>query len=266
MRFRKMLQGKMRPALMLLCVGLMVLAGYEISKTLIEENNSKTLNEDIQEKAVETVPIPSLEGVDASDERPKEQEEQLPKAPITVDFDVLHEENEDIIAWLYCPDTPINYPVVQSNDNDYYLRRLLDGSYNTAGTLFADYRCASDFTGWISLIYGHNMKNDTMFGTLPDYREQDYFEEHPVMYLLTPTQNYMVELFAGYVTSTTDSIYEAIDTQEERNNILQRSQSQSNFTTDIEVTDDDRLLILSTCSYEYENARYVVLGKLTEIQ
>ncbi len=89
MHFRKMLQGKVRPVLMLLCVSLMVLAGYEISKTLIEENNSKTLNEDIQEKAVETVPAPSLENADTPDAKPQEQEEQLKAAPITVDFDKI---------------------------------------------------------------------------------------------------------------------------------------------------------------------------------
>ena len=64
-------------------------------------------------------------------------------APITVDFERLQEENKDIIAWLYCPDTEINYPVVQSKDNEYYLRRLLDGTWNIAGTLFIDYRNAA---------------------------------------------------------------------------------------------------------------------------
>ncbi len=243
-------------------IGVMIFAGYKIASTLIEAKNSKDLYDNLQEIAVETNP----EETQALLYETVEDTEPLLIAPITVNFDVLHEENADVIGWIYCPDTPINYPIVQSGDNNYYLRRLLDGSYNVAGTLFADYRSNSDFTGYTALVYGHNMKNDTMFGTLPYYREQSYYDEHPVMYLLTPSQNYMVELFAGYVTSTTDSIYKAIDTQAERDNILQRSQRQSNFTANVEVADDDRLLILSTCSYEYENARYVVVGKLTEIQ
>ncbi len=240
---------------MLFFIGLMIFSGYKISSILIEEKNSKSMYEELQDKAV------ADETKDDSND-----DDNTPISPISVDFNTLKAESSDIIAWIYCPDTPINYPIVQSSDNDYYLRRLLDGSYNSSGTLFADYRSSSDFTGYTALVYGHNMKNDTMFGTLPCYREQSYYDEHPVMYLLTPSQNYMVELFAGYVTSTTDSIYEAIDTQDERNNILQRSQEQSNFTANVEVADDDRLLILSTCSYEYENARYVVVGKLTEIQ
>ena len=80
-------------------------------------------------------------------------------APIIVDFEVLQTENKDIIAWLHCPDTKINYPVAQSEDNSYYLRRLLDGSWNTAGTIFMDYRNSADFSDRHTVIYGHNMKN-----------------------------------------------------------------------------------------------------------
>ena len=108
------------------------------------------------------------------------------KAPISVDFAALKAENPDIVAWLYSADTPINYPVVQSDDNNYYLRRLTDGSYNSNGTLFVDFRDAPDFSGFNTIIYGHRMKSKAMFGTLPGYLEQEYYEEHPVMYLLTP--------------------------------------------------------------------------------
>lgn len=101
-------------------------------------------------------------------------------APIKVDFERLQEENKDIIAWLYCPDTEINYPVVQSKDNEYYLRRLLDGTWNIAGTLFMDYRNAADCSDLHTIIYGHNMKNNTMFGSLPKYSKQEYYEEHSV--------------------------------------------------------------------------------------
>ncbi len=102
--------------------------------------------------------------------------------PITVDFEALRKENGDVVGWLYCEDTPINYPIVQSEDNDYYLRRLLDSTWNIAGTIFMDYRNAPDFSDWNTIIYGHNMNNDSMFGTLQDYKKQAYYEEHPVLY------------------------------------------------------------------------------------
>ena len=92
---------------------------------------------------------------------------------------------KDVVAWIDCEDTLINDPIVQNGDNNYYLRRLLNGQYNLSGTLFIDYRNQADFSDWNTIIYGHNMNNDTMFGILPDYRKQELFDPHPVMYLLT---------------------------------------------------------------------------------
>ena len=165
-------------------------------------------------------------------------------APITVDFERLQEENKDIIAWLYCPDTEINYPVVQSKDNEYYLRRLLDGTWNIAGTLFMDYRNAADCSDLHTIIYGHNMKNNTMFGSLPKYSKQEYYEEHSVLYLLTPKQNYKVKLIAGYVTPSDSKVYEFEKTKEERSGLLKTALDNSLFTSGTTVSDEDRLLTL----------------------
>ena len=99
------------------------------------------------------------------------------ECPVSVDFQKLKEENSDIIAWIYCEDTPINYPVVLAKDNSYYLHRKINGDYGFAGTLFADYRNKGDFSDNNTIIYGHNMKNDTMFGTITEYRNQEYFDE-----------------------------------------------------------------------------------------
>ncbi len=183
-------------------------------------------------------------------------------SPIEVDFDTLLKKNGDIVGWLYCEDTPINLPVVQSSDNDHYLRRLLDGSWNTAGTLFVDCLNAADFSDVNTVIYGHNMKNKTMFGTLSYYREQSYFEEHPVMWLLTPNGDYKVELAAGYVTPTTSDVYSFDQSEEEVLATVRQAVEGSTFTSGIEISDGDRFLTLSTCSYEYNNARYVLIGRL----
>lgn len=183
-------------------------------------------------------------------------------APIEVDFNVLLEQNGDIVGWLYCEDTPINLPVVQSSDNDHYLRRLLDGSWNTAGTLFVDCRNSGDFSDANTVIYGHNMKNKTMFGTLSCYREQSYFEEHPVMWLLTPSGDYKVELVAGYITPTTSDVYSFDLSDEEVLATVRQAVESSTFTSGVEISDGDRFLTLSTCSYEYDNARYVLIGRL----
>lgn len=185
------------------------------------------------------------------------------QAPIRVDFDSLLQENGDIVGWLYCEDTQIDYPVVQSDDNDYYLRRDLKGDYLVSGTLFVDYRCAPVGTDQNLIIYGHNMKNTTMFGKMQNYKEQSYYEEHPVLYYLTPDGDYKIELFAGLTTESHSEVYSPrFGSTENFDAFLRNIKENSTFVSDVTVTGDDRIVTLSTCSYEFNNARYVVFGKL----
>lgn len=187
------------------------------------------------------------------------------KAPISVDFSALQEKNSDIIAWLYSADTPINYPVVQSDDNNYYLRRLTDGTYNTNGTLFMDFRDAADFSGFNTIIYGHRMRSKAMFGTLPGYVEQDYYEQHSMMYLLTPDKTYKLELVSGFILRSDSDIYAPLETDEEKTAFLEKLEKESIFKSKFDYSVNDRFVCLSTCTYEYEGARLMIIGKLVEI-
>ena len=194
--------------------------------------------------------------------------EQAPgeTAPISVDFESLLQENSDVIGWLYCENTPIHYPVVQANNNDYYLHRDLHGEYLKTGTLFADYRCKPVGTGQNHIIYGHNMKNSSMFGTLVKYTRQEYYNTHPVLYYLTPDKDYRIDLFAGFTADATSDIYRTeIGEANDFEAFLQELKTKSTFTSDVTVTGDDHIVMLSTCSYEFNNARYVVFGKLTPL-
>ena len=244
------------------CITVFSLSAYHIYDYWKETQDSQRQNDVLIDKAVETAPQTQQTENGQTESAIKPSSET---APITVDFERLQEENKDIIAWLYCPDTEINYPVVQSKDNEYYLRRLLDGTWNIAGTLFMDYRNAADCSDLHTIIYGHNMKNNTMFGSLPKYSKQEYYEEHSVLYLLTPKQNYKVKLIAGYVTPSDSKVYEFEKTKEERSGLLKTALDNSLFTSGTTVSDEDRLLTLSTCSYEYDNARFVLMGILKEI-
>lgn len=177
---------------------------------------------------------------------------------ITIDFDQLLARYPNAVGWLYCEGTPINYPVMQSDDNDYYLRRLPNGTYNTAGSLFTDYRCGEIGETNNYIIYGHNMKNGTMFSSLTKYKSQSYYDEHPVLYLYTPDGNYKIELIAGFVSKPTGEVYNTNQTYEQVLEYCFHSRFRSNT-----LPRNERLyIILSTCSYEYENARYVVVGIL----
>lgn len=196
-----------------------------------------------------------------------EPEKEKERAPIEVDFAALQAQNPDVVGWLYCEDTPINYPIAQAADNDYYLHRLLDGTDNKNGTLFMDYRNRADFSDGNTLVYGHNMKSGKMFGTLTDYRAADYYEKHPVMYLLTPQGDYKIELAAGCVVDETDAVYTAVPSDAaERQQHFDAMMRRSNFESGIELSAEDTVITLSTCSYETETARYVLLGRLVKLE
>lgn len=187
-------------------------------------------------------------------------------APIQVDFETLLADAPDTVGWLYTLDGEINLPVVQGDDNEYYLRRLPNGDYSFGGSLFLDYLATSDFSDTISFVYGHNMRNGSMLQPITAYGKQSYYDAYPVMYLLTPQQNYKLEVFSGYVTDVESEAYTFnFASDEEKEGYIQMLQNMSDFTSFVEVTAQDRILCLSTCTYEYEDARYVVFSKLTPI-
>ena len=249
--------------------GALAFATVNLVAYVQESNQSTNLNENLIDEAVAVKdPAPQSSNMDSIPEQESEADaEQLPRqtAPIEVDFEVLWETNEDVVGWIYCEDTPINFPLVQAEDNDYYLRRLIDGTCNSSGTLFVDYRNADDFSDSNTIIYGHNMKNKGMFGTLSNYKEQSYYEEHPVMWLLTPEESYKVELIAGYVTASTSEIYSFGLVEEDILALVEKSIEQSTFTSGFQVSQGDSYVTLSTCSYEYDNARYVLIGRLCSL-
>jgi SrtB family sortase len=189
----------------------------------------------------------------------------------TVDFDALRETGPDIIGWLTLPDTAINYPVTQADDNEYYLHHLYDGTYNKAGCLFADYENQEDFSDRNTIIYGHNMRDGSMFAALNEYDEQSYFDGHPQMYLVTPGGGYVVEIFTAFVTRPSES---GSDISPWRLNWkddgayttwLSEMAGRSVIETDVTVTSSDKVLTLSTCT-PGGASRFIVMGKLLEVE
>lgn len=173
----------------------------------------------------------------------------------------LSAEYSDSVAWLYIPDTNINYPVMQSGDNEYYTHRATDGSYLYAGSLFMDYRCSSDFSDFNSVIYGHNMGNGTMFADIPNYENEEYFMEHSYGWLTTENDVRLIDFFAVARTSDTSGLYLAAPNFNEWDNQLRNCAS---IYKEIEVTESDHLLMLSTCTSAEGNSRTILVGKIIE--
>ena len=186
--------------------------------------------------------------------------------PVSVDFDVLRQKNEDVIAWLYQGNTQISYPIVQSNDNAYYLRHSFDRKYNVYGCLYLDYRCAADYSDNLSVIYGHETRNGSMFGSLAGYKKQEYYDTHKDMYLLTPDGNYRVRVFAGIIIRSDNRLFSIPASDEELAERIQEAIENSTFKSDVNVEEIGRVLMLSTCTYEFADARYLVLGSLEKIE
>lgn len=246
--------------IIVLLVGIMVFSAVMIIKTMREYSEADDIYENLQSEFVETK---SEEDVNADDT--ESAIESVEAAPISVDFTSLLEQNSDIVGWLYCPDTPINYPVVQGKDNSQYLRADLNGKYLVSGTIFADYRNGAIGEDANYIVYGHNMKNGTMFGSLVKYKEQSYYDEHPVLYYLTPDDDYKIELYAGLVVKRDSVIYSPNPTESKFDEFIAYAKEHSTFRSDVEFTENDTLITLSTCSYEYNNARYVLIGKLERL-
>ena len=182
--------------------------------------------------------------------------------PITVDFDGLCGINPDIVGWIYCEDTPISYPVLQGKDNKKYLIIQPDGKTSGSGSVFIDCNCDRNFTNDNTIMYGHNLKNK-MFACLSRYSSQSYYDNHSVMWLLTPNGNYRIELFAGFIIKDGGWVYvidllTPADWSKFTNSCLKASKFKSSFQPE----PGDRLITLSTCNYSFDNARYVVVGSL----
>lgn len=173
----------------------------------------------------------------------------------------LSAEHSNSVAWLYIPDTNINYPVMQSGDNDYYAHRAADGSYLYAGSLFMDYRCSSDFSDFNSVIYGHNMGNGTMFADIPNYENEEYFMNHSFGWLTTEDEVHLVDFFAVARTTDTSGLYLADPTFEEWDSQLRNCAS---IYKEIGISEEDNLITLSTCTSAEGNSRTILVGKIIE--
>ena len=184
-----------------------------------------------------------------------------------INFKALQAVNPDVIGWIYSPNTTINYPVVQGDDNAYYLKHLADGTENRNGCPFLDVQNRPDFTDDNSIIYGHHMQNGTMFAGISWYEDQSYYDEHPVMYLITPSATYRIELFSGYITTMDSSAYmQNFGSVREHKDWLKEVSGRSDFRANLEISAYDRVITLSTCAYRFENARYVLHGKLVKLR
>lgn len=250
--------------LVLALVAIVGVSAWQIYVPLQEDAESVWAYEDLTAYVhLPNITLPSTmpEGSQLESNTSEETVEQPEPVFPQVDFDALRAINPDVVGWLVIDGTNINYPVVQGNDNQYYLRHLFTGEYNASGCIFLDSRNTRDFAGRHSILYGHHMGNGTMFNGLMDYKEQGFYDAHPTALFLTPAGDYEIEFFSGYVANVRSYAWQVeFGSEDEFAQWLQAAKRNSLFQSSVEPSSADKVLTLSTCSYEFENARFVLHG------
>ena len=184
------------------------------------------------------------------------------KVPLAVDWKELRAANPDVVGWIYVEGIDgINYPILQGKDNEYYLKHSFQQQDLSSGSIFEDFHNSADFTDPNTIVYGHNMKNGSMFGKLKDLLDQAAYDAHPWFWILTPEGNYRYHIFSVFKTKANSDTY----TLYERNGPEfleweEQMQEQSVVQNEVPLSESDKTVVLSTCTSDSEY-RCVVIGK-----
>lgn len=237
---------KIKPIVITVCVLALLISGYQLIKYT---KQSKDVVHSYKELIDEVYEI---------------KEEATSSFPI-IHFDDLEKTNNDIVGWIILEDSTINYPVVQTKNNDYYLDKLYDKTYSNHGSIFMDYRNQKDLSNHHTILYGHHMKDGTMFSKVVKLSDQDYYDKHQELMYLTKDANYTIKIFSAYLTSEEEQGYRiAYENEEDFKNWLISEKEKSKVKTDVIPTSNDHIITLSTCGFDFENARYIAHGVLVK--
>lgn len=183
-------------------------------------------------------------------------------------FEALYAQNSDLVGWIKTGES-IDLPVLY-RDNEFYMDHDFYGAYSSAGSIFLDERNNVDFSDDHMLIYGHNMKNGSMFGTLKAYREVSYLRQYPIISLQyawesEPRKYVLVSLFDASMTPSDPSYIKItefnFDTPEEKQEFIDAMLRKSTYDIPLEVNADDQLITLVTCSYTHDDGRYLLMAR-----
>ncbi len=223
-------------------------SGYKLITGLLSYREAKKSYDDVRNQYMEV-----REKEDESSER-------------VFDWDKLRQTNPDVAGWIVLEDSSIDYPIVHGADNEYYLYRLFDGTYNPSGTVFIDAENSGDFSDKNTVIYGHHMLQEPlMFADVEKYKDQSYYETHKVMQIYTPTLTYDVYPIAGkYDVGTGGYIQFYFGSDEEFMNYVQTFIDASTFKSEEAIEPSDKIVLLSTCEYNVHSVdgRYAMIAKI----
>ncbi|MBE6935622.1 MAG: class B sortase [Ruminococcaceae bacterium] len=203
----------------------------------------------------EPIPEPEPEPVDPHAESLRE-----------IDLAALRESNAEVRGWILIPGAEVSHPLMQTDDNEYYLGHDWTGAKNAQGAIYLDYRVSGDLSDFHTIIYGHRMQNGAMFGRLSRYQDADFLAENPSIYIADDSGVHIYDIFSVYEASvTTGSTYQRRFADDvDRQAFLDYCITESDHDTGITPTTDDHILTLSTCTGNGHATRWVVKAVLRE--
>ena len=176
-----------------------------------------------------------------------------------IDLPALQQINPEVIGWILIPGTGISYPLMQTEDNDYYLKHTWKREKNSSGAIFLDYRNSSSFGDFNSLIYGHRMRNGSMFGSLQNYKETSFWQTSPSIYIMDAGGVHRYDIFAAYEADVKETLFTpGIPEPSQRQKMLEHSGACSVIRTGIAPTETESILTLVTCTGKGYSTRWVV--------
>lgn len=221
-----------------------VFIGYGISR-----NTYADLRKQVWENGSSEAGKPSLNGNASGQGKTSEGDLNLDAGNAVNPIYNFTTKYPDMVGWISIPGTPVDYPIMQGDDDSYYLRRDYKGNYSANGSIFMNCNNTISFVDRYTIIYGHNMRDDSMFGTLLNYKDIEYFNEHPTITIYTREKELTYEIFSAYGVSASDSIYSIFYiTEDDFKPVLDKIVSSSVIDTGVKATPSDHVILLSTCS------------------
>lgn len=255
-----------RGIVILALAAVLLVSGGMVVRRLVEYR----LGDQEYEEAQELVQLPDLDTIPQPDESQEEPQEEQPvyvdpyaDALAAMDFSALREVNSDVLGWILIPGTNLSYPLLQGDDNQYYLNHTWRKSYNSVGAIFMECRNSADLSDFNTIIYGHRMNNRSMFGILHQYSSQSYWKAHPYIYITDDNGSHRYQVFAAYEVSTSGAAYQiSFSGDASKQAFLDECLSQSVIDTGVTPHVYDKILTLSTCTGDGHATRWVVQAVL----
>ena len=250
---------------MVLSFGIGIFALGHLVQSYLEYKKGSDTYDDLQ-NYVEEPDDGNNSNPDKNPEKPEAQGELTDEfSYLQVDFRGLKEINADVIAWVQIPVLDISYPVVQGADNTFYLSHLFSGEKNINGSIFVDYHNKPDFSDQNTIIYGHNMRNGSMFGTLSNYENREVYQQNPYLYIYLPEYVLKYQVFSCYAARPGSAAYTyTFPTAEDFDAFTNAIRNYAAYPTEVEIGKSDKIVTLSTCVSTQKNLRYLIHGKLVE--